>query len=101
MIVSRARVWTSLVPVFALAVAGCAGEIGGTNNPTPDAATVVDAPVDPIVCDPAGNCVGQVGAIKITGLDHDQSERVAAILQALPASLTRSAGFDIGRDPVS
>ena len=102
MIASRARFWTAFVPVVAVAAAaGCAGEIGGANNPPPDAATAVDAPVDPIVCDPAGNCVGQVGAIKITGLDHEQASRVAAILQALPASLTRSAGFDIGRDPVS
>jgi len=95
---SSSQVHPLLVVVL---VAGCAGEV--TNNgPTPDATLpTADAAIDPIACDPAGNCVGQVGAVKISGLDHDQATRVAAILAALPPSLTRSAGFDIGRDPVA
>jgi hypothetical protein len=70
----------------------------------PDAGSDVgtDAgPASPIACDQTG-CGGVVGSIRIFGFSsRDEAERVAAVLLALPPSLTRAANFDVTRDAVS
>jgi hypothetical protein len=70
----------------------------GTDSSTADAAT---PPVDPVTCDASG-CGAMVGSIRIFGFPtKEEAERVVAVLDALPASLTRAANFDVTRDAIS